>query len=279
MPTLQILTRRSFLKTTAIGIVGANIPSLMTGYASLTGACGRLSAPVKIISVGDMHLTNQTSMIYPRKAIKAMNDEGGDLVLASGDFGSMPTRSELEFARDVLDGLNVPYYPVPGNHDALFSGEKEETLFREVFSLKENNYHFVQKGIRFIGIGHGCGSDFKNNSVRPAVMAWLKKTLTTIRNDQPIIFFSHYPFAKGVNGRTNNADDVHELFNGKKLLAMISGHFHGNTAVRKNGILMTTTACCSSTRNNHDGTTAKGYRVFRVDEGLNITTEFKEVKI
>ncbi len=185
-------------------------------------------------------------LVYDEKVIEAMNNEGGDLVLACGDFGSKPERSELELARDVLDELKMPYYPVLGNHDALFSGEKEEALFREVFSLKQNSYHFAQKGIQFIGIDHGCGKAYGDNSVRPAVMAWLKETLASIPDDQPIIFFSHYPFAKGVKYRTKNADDVQGLFNGRKLLAMISGHFHGNTERRENGILMTTTACCSS---------------------------------
>jgi 3',5'-cyclic AMP phosphodiesterase CpdA len=185
----------------------------------------------------------------------------------------------LELARDVLDELTVPYYPVLGNHDALFSGEKEETLFCEVFSLKENSYHFAHRGIQFIGIDHGCGRGYNDNSVRPAVMDWLKKTLVTIPDDQPIIFFSHYPFAKGVKYRTKNADAVHELFKSKKLLAMISGHFHGNTERRENGVLMTTTACSSGTRNNHDRTKPKGYRTFRVDKEMNITTEFKEVSV
>lgn len=251
----------------------------MTGCSSLTGAGGRFTGPVKILSVGDMHLTDQDSMAYPRKVIQAMNSEGGDLVLACGDLGSKPTRTELELARGVLDQLDMPYYPVLGNHDALFSGDKEETLFREVFRLKQNSYHFSRKGIHFFGIDHGCGVAHKDNSVRPAVMAWLKKTLATVPTEQPIIFFSHYPFAKGVKYRTNNADDVQELFKNRKLLAMVGGHFHGNTERRENDILMTTTACSSGTRGNHDKTKAKGYRVFRIDEDLNITTEFKEVKI
>lgn len=271
-------SRRTFLKTVVLGIAGVVISGLITGCASLTVANQQFSGPVKFLSLGDMHLTNQTSVTYPRKVIKAMNNEGGDLVLACGDLGSKPTRPELELARDVLDELKVPYYPVLGNHDGLFSGEKEETLFREVFSLKENNYHFAHKGIQFIGIDHGCGRGYRDNSVRPAVMEWLKKILATIPDDQPIIFFSHYPFAKGVKYRTKNADDVQALFKNKKLLAMISGHFHGNTERRENGILMTTTACSSGTRGNHDGTKLKGYRVFCVDKGMNITTEFKEVK-
>ena len=96
-------------------------------------------------------------------------------------------------------------------------------------------------------------------------------------DEQPIILFSHYPFARGVKYRTQNADDVLTLFKGRKLLAVISGHFHGNTERRENGILMTTTACCSGTRSNHDRTKAKGYRVFLVHEDLAISTEFKEV--
>ena len=43
-------------------------------------------------------------------------------------------------------------------------------------------------------------------------------------------------------------------------------------------VLMTTTACCSGRRGNHDGTTAKGYRVFTIDEGLQIATEFREIE-
>jgi predicted phosphodiesterase len=126
-----------------------------------------------------MHVTNQASVAYPRKVIQAMNAEGGDLVLACGDLGSKPTRPELELAREVLDELKAPYYPVLGNHDALFAGEQEETLFRDVVS--------------------------------------------------------HYPFVKGVKYRTKNADDVQALFKSKRLLAMISGHFHGNTERRETG--------------------------------------------
>jgi predicted phosphodiesterase len=276
---MRTLTRRSFLSTAAAGVAGTIIPSFMAGCSSLTGSSGQFSGPVKILSMGDMHLTDQKSVTYPRKVIQAMNDEGGELVLACGDLGSKPKRSELELARDVLDELKMPYHPVLGNHDALFSGEKEESLFREVFSLEQNSYHFAQKGIQFIGIDHGCGKAYGDNSVRPAVMAWLKETLASISDDQPIVFFSHYPFAKGVKYRTKNADAVQALFSSKKLLAMISGHFHGNTERRENGVLMTTTACCSGTRNNHDRTKDKGYRVFHIDRELNITTEFRPVKI
>jgi len=275
---MKTYARRTFLKAAAGGVTGSLLPSLATRGLGATGARDAFHGPDKFLSLGDMHLTHEASAAYPRKVIEAMNIEGGGHVLACGDMASKPTKPELELARGVLDELKMPYYPVLGNHDALFSGEKEETLFREVFSLKENSYHFALNGIRFIGLDHGCGRGYQNNAVRPAVMNWLDQTLATIPDDQPIILFSHYPFGKGVKYRTKNADEVQALFENKKLLAMISGHFHGNTERHENGILMTTTACSSGTRGNHDGTKPKGYRVFNVDERLNVTTEFKAVE-
>ncbi|MCF7958892.1 MAG: metallophosphoesterase [Phycisphaerae bacterium] len=275
---MKNMTRKQFLEAMTVGVAGIMAPGLMTGCSSPGKRHRQNPGPVKILSFGDMHLLDSPSTAYPRKVIQAMNAEGGDLVLACGDLGTDGKRSELELARDVLDELTMPYYPVVGNHDALYTGEQEETLFSEIFSLKQNNYHFVTKGIHFIAIDHGCGKKYRDNSVRPRVMAWIKETLTDIPDDEPMIFFSHYPFAKGITYQTKNAADVQALFKGRKLLAMVGAHFHGNTEQRENGILMTTTACCSGTRGNHDGTKAKGYRVFHIDNQMKITTEFKEVK-
>jgi 3',5'-cyclic AMP phosphodiesterase CpdA len=234
--------------------------------------------PVKILEVNDLHIVNEASLAYPRKVIAAMNKEGGDLAIIPGDLAKDGKRSELELARDVLGGLKMPYFVVQGNHDVLHGGEKEETLFREVFSLKSNSYHVTAKGIHFIVIAHGCGRAYQKNAVRPDVLAWMRKTLGSIRDEKPYILVSHYPFARGVRYRTPNADEVLSLFKDRKLLAVMSGHFHGNTENIENGVLMTTTACSSGTRGNHDGTKAKGYRVFHIDGNMEIKTEFREVK-
>lgn len=261
----------------AVGVAGTTVITHISGCMNSGQLHGQGFKPIKILAFGDMHILDEKTIAYPRKVIDAMNEEGGDLVLACGDLGKDGQRSELELARDILDELNMPYYPVVGNHDALYSDEKEETLFSEIFSLEQNNYHFMKNGIHFIAIDHGCGRAYRDNSVRPKVVAWIKETLTNIPEHEPIVFFSHYPFGEGVKYQTPNSKEVLALFEGKKLLAMISGHFHGNTERRENGILMTTTACTSGRRGNHDGTKAKGYRVFHVDSEMNITTEFKEV--
>jgi len=270
---MRKITRRGFLGT-------------LTAGASIALAPGSaLSAPrtegdkaVKILELSDMHILDKGSLDYPRKVIEAMNKEGGDLVIAPGDLATDGQRPELELAKQLMDELKMPWHVVQGNHDVLYSGEKEEALFREVFSLKSNSYYFQEKDIHFLGIAHGCGRAYQKNSVKPDVLAWMRTTLDTIKDKRPIILFSHYPFAKGVKYRTPNADEVLSLFAGKNLLAVMSGHFHGNTEKIENGVLMTTTACCSGTRGNHDRTKAKGYRVFNIDEQTKITTEFREVE-
>jgi len=264
------MTRRDFLRKAAIG---AAIP-----FAAPAAAADAPRGKVKILELADIHVLDDKSAAYPRKVIQAMNEEGGDLVLACGDLATKGKKTELLVAKDILDGLKMPYYPVLGNHDALYSGEKDEDLFKEVFSLKGNSYHFVKKGIHFLAVDHGCGKAYGKNHVRPQVMAWIRKTLAQIPAQEPILFFSHYPFGKGVRYQTRNAAEVLALFKNKNLLAMVGAHFHGNTERVENGVLMTTTACCSGTRGNHDGTKAKGYRVFHVDEKLKVTTEFKEVR-
>ena len=192
------LTRRSFIKTTATGVAGAALYSTLTGCQSLSGSKSAAKGPIKFLSVSDMHITTEKSTDYPRKVIQAMNQEKAELVLAVGDMGSKPTREELELGRDVLDQLTVPYYPVVGNHDSPRYGV-EETMFLEVFSLKESSYSFAHRGILFLGIDHGCGPRYKKNAVRPKHMAFIKETLANTPVDQPIVFFSHYPFATGVN--------------------------------------------------------------------------------
>jgi predicted phosphodiesterase len=249
--------------------------------------CAALAAPApgqqrrqafSFLELNDVHILDDASMAFPSRVVEAMNKESAAFTLVCGDLATDGKREELERAKRVLDRLVKPYFAVAGNHDAQYAGTKPETLFREVFGLTANSYHFEREGIHFIAIDPGAGSDYQRNSVRPEVFGWLEKTAATIPDGAPVILFSHYPYGRGVQYRTVNADDVLALFKGKKLLAVIGAHFHGNTERNENGVLFTTTASSSSTRPNHDGTTAKGFRVFHVGEDLSIRTEFREVK-
>ena len=178
------MTRRDLLRKAAIG---AAIP-----FAATAAAGNTPRGKVKILELGDLHVLDNKSSAYPRKVIQAMNEEGGDLVLACGDLATKGKKAELLIAKNILKG---------------------------------NSYHFVKKDIHFLAVDHGCGKAYGKNDVRPQVMAWIHKTLAQIPAHEPIVFFSHYPFGKGVRYQTRNAAEVVALFKNKNLLAMIGAQY------------------------------------------------------
>lgn len=243
-------------------------------------ACRTAPGPAtsfRFLEINDLHLLDTPSAAYPRKVVEAMNREQADLVLVCGDVATDGLEGELRLAKGVLDGLSTPWLIVPGNHDALHTGEREESLFKSVFGLAETTYSVERGGLRFVAVDPGCGKAYTNNAVRPAVLERLRAVAAGFPEGAPLILFSHYPYGPGVTYRTSNAAEVLRIFERQRLLAVVSGHWHGNTERRENGVLFTTTACSSGTRKNHDGTAARGYRVFTVEAGCEIRTEFREV--
>ncbi|MBI5490794.1 MAG: metallophosphoesterase [Deltaproteobacteria bacterium] len=71
----------------------------------------------------------------------AIDDYDIRFVMVTGDLGDSGERSEEQKAKDILDQLNVPYFPLIGNHDIWpYSGSDEasgpvgDAQFEEVFS-------------------------------------------------------------------------------------------------------------------------------------------------
>src|SRR5215213_5900149 len=42
-------------------------------------------------------------------------------VVITGDITELGTDAEIKLAKEILDGLKVPYYIIPGNHDSGWS--------------------------------------------------------------------------------------------------------------------------------------------------------------
>ena len=110
-------------------------------------------------------------------------------------------------------------------------------------------------------------------------LAWLREQLASVDPKQPIALFLHHPLnPHSKSYRVKNADAVLALFAGRALRLVAAGHFHGNQVEEQDGVLFTTNACCTITRDNHDGTTAKGYRLFHCS-GERVQTEFVEIAL
>jgi outer membrane protein assembly factor BamB len=175
-----------------------------------------------------------------------------DFIAATGDLADYGQQEELEVYRDAIAQLGVPVASVPGNHDHLsvltrdaideFFGEwarRDDTagldagaaFQREVFGgnwrraksgripwvdvMGPLYYSFDWGGVHFVAYdGEGLrryGDDYPQDE-------WLARDLAAVAPDTPVVVCTHFP---------ENREFYRSRFGGVRLVASVSGHWHG----------------------------------------------------
>ncbi|MFP4499915.1 MAG: metallophosphoesterase family protein [Candidatus Hydrogenedentota bacterium] len=198
-----------------------------------------------------------------------------EFILATGDIVSHQTRAAMFEARDLMESLGVPYYPMGGNHD--FVVEESRDWFLEAFAHRlpapRPYYAFNHKNLHFVVLdawwlwSDDTLSAVSEQSVAenievslagarwaipPFQLAWLDAHLTA-HQDKPVIIGVHYP-ALGVppHMKRPNYKDSGHLENGGLLIdllsahnrvrAIFSGHMHMNYITQASGIVQVVTS-------------------------------------
>lgn len=190
-----------------------------------------------------------------------------DFLLVTGDISSQQSRDGVFAARDFLDDLQVPYYPLGGNHD--FLSEASRDWFMEAFEahLPNNDsvYSFTHKGLHFCILdpwwqwdddtlcpfGRPCDNaeptaSFGKWAIPPHEFAWLEEDLEEHRK-LPTVLALHYPAVPippriarpGMcdAGHLENADMLFELLaRHPQVKAIFAGHVHMNFIHRQDGV-------------------------------------------
>lgn len=68
-----------------------------------------------------------------------------DFVIHGGDMADFGLTNEFMWQRDIMNGLNVPYVAIIGNHDCLGTGEE---VYKKIFGAV--NFSFIAGGVKFI---------------------------------------------------------------------------------------------------------------------------------
>lgn len=71
---------------------------------------------MRIVHLSDLHFGHHDAQLAAGLAAD-IADQHPALIVVSGDFTQVGSRSEFEDARAFLDSLHVPVFAVPGNHD------------------------------------------------------------------------------------------------------------------------------------------------------------------
>ncbi len=260
------LSRREFLRVGAVGIAGVGLAQGMA----------RGEEPFTFATINDTHITDAASVAIVDEAVAAINaDVRIRFTCALGDVATDGKEKELALCKAAFDNLHKPYHVVPGNHDVFPEAEDIYANYTEAFGPV--HWTHTAAGWKFIGM-NSCEGAKSDVTVSDDELAWLQARLEETDPHQPLALFCHHPMNPNTKAyRILNADAILSLFAGHNLKIVAAGHWHGNQVEEADGVLFVTTACCATTRDNFDGTSEKGYRLFHL-AGDSVETEFVVVR-
>jgi 3',5'-cyclic AMP phosphodiesterase CpdA len=190
-----------------------------------------------------------------------------DFILATGDLVGAQSRDATFAARDLLDSLGFPYYPLGGNQD--FALPDARALFVEAFGAhipaESTAYSFTHQNLHVCALDpwwvwpdgtlcphrDGPGGVYRW-AVPPSQLKWLENDLERHEN-LPTIFALHFPLAPTPSrlrrpgmldyGHLSNADLLLSVVRtNPQVVAVFSGHAHMNFIVQDSGVTHVVTA-------------------------------------
>lgn len=180
-----------------------------------------------IAQITDLHITEGKAVAGVDSAatlermIDHLNglDPRPDLVLATGDLVNLGTTAEYERLRARLDRLAMPYYVIPGNHDAR---EPLRAAFADHGYLPAQGflqYELEAGELRLIGLDSFKTPNANGGELCTERLAWLEQRLERQPDRPTVIFLHHPPFLTGIA-----PFDADPLIGAGELAALVRRH-------------------------------------------------------
>lgn len=186
----------------------------------------------KFAFVTDTHIGSPNGVAEEdlRRTVSDINSLGEiDFAIVTGDITEMGTDEEIKKAKELLDGLSIPYYVIPGNHDTGWS-ESGGVSFIETFGY--DKFVFEHKGYKFIGTASGPYVRMSDGHIPRDAVVWLDSVLNATPDSQPIINANHYPLDNSLDNWFEMTDRLKQ----HNTQFSICGHGHTNKAYDFEGI-------------------------------------------
>ncbi len=202
-----------------LGLIGAAVPP------------GGGRAPLRFAWLSDTHIGSDRGAGDLKASVADINKQSGiAFVLVTGDVTDMGLYANFRAAKDILDGLDVPYHIIPGNHDTKWS-ESGGSDFRRIWG--DDRFAFESGGFRFIGVAQGPVMKFGDGHFAPQDVRWLDGVLAEAgAAGKPTFFVTHYP----LDGSVANGYVVLDRLKTVPTVAVLVGHGHRNQALDFEGL-------------------------------------------
>ena len=168
-------------------------------------------------------------------------------VIQVGDMIQFPADSTVvrakwkRFKAQIAPLGEIPFYPVPGNHDVLDSSRAPggEPVYREVWG--ETYYSFDYRNAHFVVLNTDEGV---TSEIVGEQWTWLVKDLREAAGKDHIFVFFHRPIYS-----LANEEALHAIFVKHKVSAVFYGHHHHLNFHERDGITYLMTTSSTEARN------------------------------
>lgn len=194
---------------------------------------------MKFVHLSDLHFGHHDPAAAETLAAD-IESLAPDLVVISGDFTQVGTKTEFEQARAFLDTLSAPVFAVPGNHDV-----PAINIFRRFFNpyglyrryiARDTEPFLEMKGVAFLGMrtsrrarlewnwGHGTISRSQLEDLEERFAQASPDAVRVIVAHHPVLFPTEPMMQK--TKRVKRADEALATFARLGVRLVLSGHFH-----------------------------------------------------
>lgn len=205
---------------------------------------------MRIAHVSDLHFGHHDPALAEGLA-EELRSQSPDLVVMSGDYTQIGSRSEFVAARDFLDRLGLPVFSVPGNHDV-----PARNLVRRFLNPYGLYRRYIDDdlepdlemgGVVFAGLNTArrmrLGLNWSHGSISRSQLEGLGPRFATAAPDALRVVVAHHPLLQPeeqgeVQMRlVDRADVALKTFADLGVRLVLSGHFH-MSYVRKHAQLV-----------------------------------------
>ncbi len=239
--------RRRIISNRASTLLWAGI-LLLISFPSYAGSIRDISLnterirsiepPFRFVLLGD---SRDGEKIYARLLGSAL-EQNPDFLIHLGDMIPHPEEKEWQRFFEISKPIQVPFFPVVGNHEVYASGRGEK-LYREQFKLPDGKTYYA------FGVGEVLfvilNSEMERGRIIHEQLSWLEERLSSSREKFKLVFI-HRPLFLPVDsmkkGRAMDRypvdrDALHGLFLKTGVSAVFEGDDHRYDRMEKDHVL------------------------------------------
>ncbi len=197
-----------------------------------------IERPFQFAIVGD----NRDGEKVYTQLMKAAIGRKPDFLVNLGDMIPYPHKREWQAFFEISKQLDLPFFPVAGNHDVGMTARGAE-IYRKQFSLPRGETYYAFRAGRILFVI--LDSEEGKGRIIKQQRSWLEDTLLSSEETFKFVFVHRPLFLPKNSLKTGRAldkypierDDLHKLFLKAKVKAVFAGDDHRYDRRVKDGIL------------------------------------------